>query len=219
MDEGVLVEENLAVGDPALQSMKTDLEDSSVPNECVDGFKDTILLRSKLPNGCVNHAHDDKVLPVQNDATHSEHTSDKPETAEEPNKVNSAAVDGASAEGGDVNNEVEQTSQSISQLDCDMDSVELDGDLTASSDGATDSLSTAISRVSISDTESSSRTDSESKPLRPLTYVEYESEKQMPDIMRLITKDLSEPYSIYTYRYFIHNWPKLCFLVSFKFVN
>jgi len=34
----------------------------------------------------------------------------------------------------------------------------------------------------------------------------------MPDIMRLIQKDLSEPYSIYTYRYFIHNWPKLCFL-------
>jgi len=45
-----------------------------------------------------------------------------------------------------------------------------------------------------------------------LKYVVYESEKQMPDIMRLITKDLSEPYSIYTYRYFIHNWPKLCFL-------
>jgi len=42
--------------------------------------------------------------------------------------------------------------------------------------------------------------------------VVYESELQMPDIMRLITKDLSEPYSIYTYRYFIHNWPKLCFL-------
>lgn len=45
-------------------------------------------------------------------------------------------------------------------------------------------------------------------------YIVYESELQMPDIMRLITKDLSEPYSIYTYRYFIHNWPKLCFLVS-----
>lgn len=43
-------------------------------------------------------------------------------------------------------------------------------------------------------------------------YKEYESELQMPDIMRLIQKDLSEPYSIYTYRYFIHNWPKLCFL-------
>ena len=46
-----------------------------------------------------------------------------------------------------------------------------------------------------------------------LEYVVYESELQMPYIMRLITKDLSEPYSIYTYRYFIHNWPRLCFLV------
>lgn len=45
-----------------------------------------------------------------------------------------------------------------------------------------------------------------------IKYIVYESELQMPDIMRLITKDLSEPYSIYTYRYFIHNWPKLCFL-------
>lgn len=45
-----------------------------------------------------------------------------------------------------------------------------------------------------------------------IVYVNYESEKQMPDIMRLIQKDLSEPYSIYTYRYFIHNWPHLCFL-------
>jgi len=45
-----------------------------------------------------------------------------------------------------------------------------------------------------------------------ISYVRYENESQMPDIMRLITKDLSEPYSIYTYRYFIHNWPKLCFL-------
>lgn len=47
-----------------------------------------------------------------------------------------------------------------------------------------------------------------------IEYVKYDSEKQMPDIMSLITKDLSEPYSIYTYRYFIHNWPNLCFLVS-----
>ena len=46
-----------------------------------------------------------------------------------------------------------------------------------------------------------------------IDFIVYESELQMPDIMRLITKDLSEPYSIYTYRYFIHNWPKLCFLV------
>jgi len=45
-----------------------------------------------------------------------------------------------------------------------------------------------------------------------IDYVSYKSEIQMPDIMKLIQKDLSEPYSIYTYRYFIHNWPNLCFL-------
>lgn len=53
----------------------------------------------------------------------------------------------------------------------------------------------------------------ESKEKQEVKYVSYKSELQMPDIMRLIQKDLSEPYSIYTYRYFIHNWPKLCFLV------
>ncbi|XP_017756905.1 PREDICTED: N-alpha-acetyltransferase 30-like isoform X2 [Eufriesea mexicana] len=45
-----------------------------------------------------------------------------------------------------------------------------------------------------------------------IRYVSYTSELQMPNIMKLIQKDLSEPYSIYTYRYFIYNWPKLCFL-------
>ncbi|XP_053608742.1 N-alpha-acetyltransferase 30-like [Plodia interpunctella] len=47
-----------------------------------------------------------------------------------------------------------------------------------------------------------------------IDIISYESEVQMPEIMRLIQKDLSEPYSIYTYRYFIHNWPKLCFLAT-----
>jgi peptide alpha-N-acetyltransferase len=45
-------------------------------------------------------------------------------------------------------------------------------------------------------------------------YHSYQSEKQMPSIMLLISSTLSEPYSIYTYRYFIHNWPNLCFLCS-----
>lgn len=55
--------------------------------------------------------------------------------------------------------------------------------------------------------------EEEVKQLPPIDYVQYESELQMPMIMKLIQKDLSEPYSIYTYRYFIYNWPKLCFLV------
>jgi hypothetical protein len=37
---------------------------------------------------------------------------------------------------------------------------------------------------------------------------------QMPAIVALIERDLSEPYSIFTYRYFINNWPNLCFLVN-----
>ncbi|KAL1924667.1 uncharacterized protein VTP21DRAFT_4321 [Calcarisporiella thermophila] len=45
-----------------------------------------------------------------------------------------------------------------------------------------------------------------------INYVAYESELQLPGIMALIENDLSEPYSIYTYRYFIHNWPQLCFM-------
>jgi peptide alpha-N-acetyltransferase len=35
----------------------------------------------------------------------------------------------------------------------------------------------------------------------------------MNDIVKLIEADLSEPYSIYTYRYFINNWPSLTILV------
>lgn len=48
-----------------------------------------------------------------------------------------------------------------------------------------------------------------------IKYVQFKDESQMPMIMNLMAKDLSEPYSIYTYRYFIHNWPNLCFLVTF----
>ncbi|KAF9822689.1 hypothetical protein SFRURICE_016895 [Spodoptera frugiperda] len=54
----------------------------------------------------------------------------------------------------------------------------------------------------------------EQQPDDEIEIISYESELQMPEIMRLIQKDLSEPYSIYTYRYFIHNWPKLCFLAT-----
>ena len=57
----------------------------------------------------------------------------------------------------------------------------------------------------------------DSLELLGIKYKQYVDETQMPLIMNLITKDLSEPYSIYTYRYFIHNWPYLCFLVSLVF--
>ena len=54
----------------------------------------------------------------------------------------------------------------------------------------------------------------DSTEVSQVVYIPYESELQMPDIMRLMKADLSEPYSIYTYRYFIHNWPRLCILAQ-----
>ncbi|CAE8639700.1 unnamed protein product [Polarella glacialis] len=45
-----------------------------------------------------------------------------------------------------------------------------------------------------------------------IRYVPYRDESDMPAIVGLIEKDLSEPYSVFTYRYFINNWPDLCFL-------
>jgi peptide alpha-N-acetyltransferase len=50
-----------------------------------------------------------------------------------------------------------------------------------------------------------------------LQYVQYEPEKEeqyLPAIRQLISKDLSEPYSIYVYRYFLYQWGDLCYMVS-----
>ena len=57
---------------------------------------------------------------------------------------------------------------------------------------------------------SSGATDLKLSDVRFVQYTDEES--QMAPLMDLIDKELSEPYSIFTYRYFINNWPKLCFL-------
>ena len=44
-------------------------------------------------------------------------------------------------------------------------------------------------------------------------YDTYKGEEELPEIMKLIDKDLSEPYSIYTYRYFVNTWPELTITV------
>ena len=46
-----------------------------------------------------------------------------------------------------------------------------------------------------------------------IEYVDYTNEEMIADIKQLVSKDLSEPYSIFTYRFFLHNWPKLCICV------
>lgn len=43
-----------------------------------------------------------------------------------------------------------------------------------------------------------------------IVYVDYTDESMLGDIMRLVTRDLSEPYSVYTYRYFVQNCPRFC---------
>lgn len=49
-----------------------------------------------------------------------------------------------------------------------------------------------------------------------LRYTQYEHHLEphyLPSIRSLISKDLSEPYSIYVYRYFLCQWAHLCFMV------
>lgn len=45
------------------------------------------------------------------------------------------------------------------------------------------------------------------------TIEKYRGEEDLADIIALINIELSEPYSIYTYRYFLTQWPHLCFMV------
>jgi peptide alpha-N-acetyltransferase len=47
---------------------------------------------------------------------------------------------------------------------------------------------------------------------RDINLLSLEIELDLPDILALIEKDLSEPYSVYTYRYFLHQWPHLTIL-------
>lgn len=52
-----------------------------------------------------------------------------------------------------------------------------------------------------------------------LEYIQYEHSLEaqyLPAIRSLISKDLSEPYSIYVYRYFLCQWSHLCFMVSLQ---
>ncbi|XP_058102896.1 N-alpha-acetyltransferase MAK3 [Magnolia sinica] len=49
-----------------------------------------------------------------------------------------------------------------------------------------------------------------------IEYVSYGGEHHLPLIMRLVDQELSEPYSIFTYRYFVYLWPHLCFLAFHK---
>jgi peptide alpha-N-acetyltransferase len=39
-----------------------------------------------------------------------------------------------------------------------------------------------------------------------IAYRQYVGESDLPHIMALVQNELSEPYVIYTFRYFLHQW-------------
>jgi len=47
-----------------------------------------------------------------------------------------------------------------------------------------------------------------------IVFVDYRDESRLEDVDRLVACDLSEPYSIFTYRYFLNRFPDLCILAS-----
>jgi peptide alpha-N-acetyltransferase len=59
--------------------------------------------------------------------------------------------------------------------------------------------------------------DGSGEPSLPeLHYIQYDPDKEaqyLTAIRELISKDLSEPYSIYVYRYFLYQWADLCYMV------
>jgi hypothetical protein len=76
------------------------------------------------------------------------------------------------------------------------------------STSAQDDASTAVQPKDLKDTD--------------LRYIQYESsheEHYLPLIRSLISKDLSEPYSIYVYRYFLYQWGDLCYMVSAPYTS
>ncbi|CAD8072608.1 unnamed protein product [Paramecium sonneborni] len=52
--------------------------------------------------------------------------------------------------------------------------------------------------------------------LEDIQYTNFTDYDQIPKIMPMIDAELSEPYSIYTYRYFLYGWPELSIFAYYK---
>lgn len=56
-------------------------------------------------------------------------------------------------------------------------------------------------------------------PTTNLSYIRYDAALEndyVPAMRSLISQQLSEPYSIYVYRYFLYQWGELCYLAMDK---
>jgi len=81
---------------------------------------------------------------------------------------------------------------------------------TADSTHGTDSSETKSAA-----SQQSGKADNERKD-DGIEYLPYTSEEQLYPLAELIAKGLSEPYSLFTYRYFLNNWPDLSFVAKDK---
>ena len=52
----------------------------------------------------------------------------------------------------------------------------------------------------------SARTRPPQLAMDAITYRAYSGEHELPHIISLVQGELSEPYVVYTYRYFLHQW-------------
>ncbi|KAG8981314.1 N-alpha-acetyltransferase mak3 [Tulasnella sp. JGI-2019a] len=48
--------------------------------------------------------------------------------------------------------------------------------------------------------------------MEEIRYRQYTTETDLPEIMALVQSELSEPYVIYTYRYFLQQWAHLAYI-------
>lgn len=165
---------------------------------------------TKLSNGIENVHLTDNCCSLDN--SNSKDVSSQCETCVKASENPIDEVEPISSEISQIENNHSNKQETIDVVNCNEDSKSQIAEINCASD-ITVTFSPDLEGTKRL-TDETSDSNIESSKQNDITYVSYESELQMPDIMRLIQKDLSEPYSIYTYRYFIHNWPQLCFLVS-----
>lgn len=54
--------------------------------------------------------------------------------------------------------------------------------------------------------------NSDDESIEGIAFLDYTDESQLESVMDLVGRDLSEPYSIFTFRYFLMRFPQLCLL-------
>jgi len=65
-------------------------------------------------------------------------------------------------------------------------------------------------------TATNAKENGDDREIDGIVFIDYHDESQLESVMSLVGRDLSEPYSIFTYRYFLNRYPHLCILACTK---